>query len=92
MRKKYPYVIITDESGKPMAWDDIGKQLAYCTDETWQDEHHPVQTYTTNKAAKLIYKSNLAKPLEERTKYKTFPFDYPIRKKYLFPNNKPVNY
>lgn len=87
-KKKFTHVIITDETGKPMAWDEIGKQLAFCTNNDWIDEHHPVTAYTINKADKLIYKSNLGKPLQERMKYKTMPFEYPIRKRYFWNNIK----
>lgn len=77
-RKKYKYVIITDESGKPMAWDDIGKQLAYCTNSNWQDEHHPVRFYTVAKAKRLIDKSMSSRRKRNPTtefKYLTMPFE-----------------
>lgn len=60
-KKKFAHFIVTDENNKPMAWDDIGNQLAYCTDDSWQDIHHPIECYTLAKAKRLIKKSNTGK-------------------------------
>lgn len=87
---KYTHVIITDESGKPMAWDEVSKQICYCTDNNWESTPFPVTTYTIKKAARLITKSvrNRKRWKMGETKYKTMPFDYPARKKYIWPNKK----
>lgn len=73
-RKEYSRVIITDDTGKPMAWS--GDQLCYCTDEFWQDPHFPVRTYAPTTAKKHIQNSTKFRrdgnfPL---TRYKTMPF------------------
>lgn len=79
--KKYKYVIIVDENNRPMAWDELGKQLAYCTNDRWEDEHHPVVFYTILKAKKLIAKSTINKRINNLSpiKYFTMPFDLNYR-------------
>lgn len=85
-QKNFKDVIITDDENRPMAWDEYSKQLCYCTDSEWIDIPHPVETYSQSKATKLIRKSfeYRAKNNLSPTEYKTMPFVYPIRKKYLF--------
>lgn len=73
-RKEYPRVIITDETGKPMAWSQ--DQLCYCTDENWQDPHFPVRSYTVATAKKHIRNTIASRSGQnmEPGKYKTMPF------------------
>lgn len=53
--EKFTHFIIVDKDGKPMAWNQ--DQLCYCTDQYWQDDHHPVRVYKKATAMKLIAKT-----------------------------------
>lgn len=55
--KKYKDVIIVDEDNRPMSWSESNEQLVMCTNDTWEDEHTPVETYTVKKAQRLIAKT-----------------------------------
>lgn len=88
--KKYKDVIIVDEDNRPMSWSESNEQLVMCTNDTWEDEHTPVETYTVKKAQRLI-----AKTIANRNRwnmspgiYRTMPFNYPIRKKFFFPHSR----
>lgn len=88
--KKYKDVIIVDEDNRPMSWSESNEQLVMCTNDTWEDEHTPVETYTVKKAQRLI-----AKTIANRKNwnmspgiYRTMPFNYQIRKKFFFPHSR----
>lgn len=93
LKKKFKYVIITDENGKPMAYSDADKKLCFCTDEFWEDEPWPVKCYTIAKARRLIEKSKAyrTKNRLSETLYKLIPFDLPLRLEFKFTNRKIIN-
>lgn len=68
-RKEFTHVIVVDEDNRPMSWG--GDQLCYCTNDRWQDEHHPVKIYTKATAKKLI-----AKTISFRTQNRMEPGNY----------------
>lgn len=81
-RKEYKHVLITDEDGKVMAWHEPSHQLCYCTNQQWQDEHHPAVAYTIAKAKEYIRKTlrNRKRWKMKSGNYKLMPFDMPKRK------------
>ena len=56
--KEFTHCIIVDENDRPMTYSFLDKQLCYCTNETWKDEHNFVEIYTIKEARKLINKTN----------------------------------
>lgn len=71
---KFKHVIIVDGKNKqPMVWDEVGKQLVFCTTEDWDDEPVPVKMYTIAKARKLIKQT-----IENREVWKMSPRTYKI--------------
>lgn len=73
MKKNFKHCIITDAVGKPMVWDEYSKQLVYCTDEHWQDDHTPVRMYSKLRARQLINKT-----INNREKWKMSPGAYKL--------------
>jgi hypothetical protein len=46
------FLVIDAEYRRVMAYDS--GQFCYCTDERWEDEHHPARVYTYAEAKDLI--------------------------------------
>lgn len=75
-RKEYRHVLIVDENNTVMAWSENDHQIVFCTNEDWEDEHHPAVAYTKAKAKEYIRKTIRNRKRWNMTPgiYKTVPF------------------
>ena len=59
--KDFPYFIVVDNKGRPMAWHRRSKQLCYCNDINYngyhEDDVHPVKPVTKQTAQRWIKKT-----------------------------------
>lgn len=55
--KDFKYCIIVDKNDRPMAWDNVSKQVCYCCNENMRDYIHPVKVVTIKTARAQIQKT-----------------------------------
>ncbi len=55
LRNFKKFLVIDSQSQMVMAFDS--GQFCYCTNETWEDDHHPARSYTYAEAKELIRKT-----------------------------------